>query len=233
MTQNRAQEDNIVIYMVNPYQSRRVLPWLCAAFMKIYESYRKCLQIQTQLTGDLVLQIVPLNLIASLEAITLPPAKAYSRLAVEVYNRCGPNITEDKSQVQQYHCAPSIRLARAVPKSISFRLTPDPSTALLHSDRCFHLSYSWSFHQEWLTASWTDNQGVLQWNAVYCLGEEETERWQTFLTIAREIWNTTIDILKPGNFPWRIFVVKDSPIQREELQGKASMFSLIEVSDSQ
>ena len=213
--------------MINPFRNRRVLPWLCAAFMKILDSCGQSLHMKTKSTGALVLQIVPLNLVASLEGATLPPAKAYSRLAREVYNRCGSTSTGGKRQDPQYQCAPAIRLARSIPKAINFRLTPNPSTALLQSDRCFHLSYSWSFYQDWLTASWTDNPGVLQWNATYNMGKEVVERWQIFVKTAREIWNTTLDIFRPGSAPWRIFIAKDSPMHREELRGRAYIFPSI------
>ena len=204
--------------MINPLHNRRALPWLCAAFLKIYTSYTRSSKLN--LVNDLVLQIVPLDFIASLEGITLPPARAYSRLALEVYDRCGPNVIGGRRQSSQFHSASATRLARSVPKRINFELTPEPSTELLHSDRCFHLSYSWSIKQDWLTASWTDSQGALQWNAAYCLGEEP-EPWQAFVAIVREIWETTLEILKPGSSQWRVFVVKDSPMHSKELRGMA------------
>lgn len=228
MSENEAKAKNTVVYMVNPFRSQRVLPSLCSAFLKIYDSYRRSLQ--PNLVSDLVLQIVPLDLIASPEAITLPPARTYTRLALEVYDRCRPNAIEYKRKGSQVLYAPATRLARAIPKAINLKLTPEPSTELLHSDRCFHLSYSWSYNQDWLTASWTDNPGSLQWNAAYCFGEEEPEPWPTFLAIAREMWETTLEILKPGSSSWRIFIAKDSRMHREELRGKAPVSSRVELS---
>ncbi len=216
-----------MVYIVNPFRSRSVLPWLCAAFFKMYDSCMKSLQPNP--VSGLVLQIVPLDLIASPQVITLPSAKTYTRLALEVYDRCRPNSVERNRQGSQFRCAPVTRLARAVPKTINFRLTSDPSTELLHSDRCFHLSYTWSYNQDWLTASWTDNQGALQWNAAYCLGEEELEPWRTFLAIAREMWETTMEILKPGNSSWRFFIAKDSRMNKEELRGKPPFCSPVVV----
>ncbi len=216
-----------MIYIVNPFQNPKILPWLCAAFFKIFDCYRKSLQ--PNLVNGIVLQMVPLNLIASPEAITLPPARTYTRLALEVYDRCGPNATGHETQGPQLSCAPAIRLARVVPMAINFKLTPEPSTDLLHSDRCFHLCYSWSYDQKWLTASWTDNQGALQWNAAYSLGREELEPWQTYMAIAREIWDTTMEILKPGSSPWRVFIAKDSCMHWEELRGKASLTCDVEL----
>ena len=218
MSQNGIRAGNIAIYIVNPFQNRRVLPWLCSAFSKLYNSYRK--NLAPDLVSDLLLQIVPLDLVASLDKITLPPARAYSKLAITVYDRCGPSFTIHKNQGSRFRCAPATRLARTLPKTIGFKLTPEPSTDLLGSDRCFHVSYRWSSNEDWLTASWTDNQGVLQWNAAYCLSEEQSKPWHAFLRIAREVWETTLDILRPSNSQWRIFFAKDSPMHKEELRGK-------------
>ena len=218
LSQNGIKAGNIAIYIVNPFKNRRILPWLCAAFLKLYSSYRK--NLPPNLVSDLLLQIVPLDLVASLETITLPPARVYSKLALMLYDRCGPNFSIHKNQSSQFRCAPATRLARTFPKTIGFKLTPESSTDLLGSDRCFHVSYRWSSDEDWLTASWTDNQGVLQWNAAYCLGKERSGPWHAFLRIASEIWETTLDILRPGNSQWRIFFAKDSPMHKEELRGK-------------
>ncbi len=209
-----------MIYLVNPFQDRKVLPYLCSAFLTILNCSRKSLQPHP--VSNLVLRIIPLDLIASLEAVTLPPARAYGRLALEVYDRCGPNASKGKNQGSQFYCTPATRLARTLPKTINFKLTPEPSSELLHSDRCFHLSYSWSWGQDWLTACWTDSQGALQWNAAYCLGKEQFEPGQMFSAIAREIWENTLEILRPGNSQWQILIVKDTSMHKDELRGKPS-----------
>ncbi len=225
MAQLKAQGGNTVIYMVNPFKNPHALAHICAAFSKLFESYSSALKaLHVDKPNDLILQIIPRDFIASATTIVLPSPADYKRLAFEVYDRCGPSesVQLDRSG---FFCAPSIRLARTMPKRIDLKLSREPSAGLLSSDMCFHMAYSWDLKQHWLTASWTDNQGDLQWNAPYCLGyaeEDDDGPWTVLLAIMKEIWDTTLEMLSPGNSPWRLFIVKDSPMLKRELESKFS-----------
>lgn len=216
-----AEGGNTVVYMINPFTAPQSIPYLCSAFLKIFETYALTLKTQPVMNpNDLILQIIPLDLISSPNTIVLPSPLAYRSLAFEVYDRCPPNTSSGAYGGSRHGCAPSIQLAREMPKMINLKLSPEPTASLLQSDMCFHLAYAWDPTQEWLTASWTDNQGDVQWNTPYCLGVGEIEEcWPMLLNIIKEIWETTLEMLHPRNSPWRLFVVKDSPMQKRELEG--------------
>ena len=207
--------------MINPFEGFHSLAHLCAAFSRLFDSYLAALKIShIEKPNDLILQIIPRGFIVSDSTIALPSPADYKRLSFEVYDRCGPS---EKAQTGHsgFFCAPSIRLARMMPKTINLKLSREPSVGILSSDMCFHLAYSWDPTQHWLTASWTDNQGDLQWNAPYCLGGAEDkgeDPWPVFSAIVREMWETTLEMLSPQNSSWKLFVVKDSPMLKRELE---------------
>lgn len=224
LSHHGVEGDNIVVYMVNPFKNPMVLPRLCAVFLKTLETYSSMLKSQgLDNAKSLILHIVPLGLVASFETIALPSRATYTKVAFEVYDRCGPTSRMKKSGNSQFLCTPSICLARDLPRSINFKLAPEPFTQPLQSDGCFHLSYSWNVGQSWLAAAWTDNQGLLQWNASFCLGKTQLEPWEAFLDIANEIWETTLEMLQERKISWRIFITKDSRMHKKELDGECSL----------
>lgn len=213
----KAQGGNTVIYMINPYENPAALAHLCVAFLILFESYASSLKASNiENPNDLVLQIIPTSFVASPTTLVLPSPADYKRLAFEVYDRCGPSVEPGRSR---FFCAPSVRLARAMPKTINLKFSSEPSAGLLSSDMCFHLAYSWDPMQRWLTSSWTDNQGDLQWNAPYFFGvEKNDDPWPNLLNIAKEMWDTTLEMLHQKSATWRLFIVKDSPMHKRELE---------------
>lgn len=212
--------------MINPYENSTALARLCVAFLMLFESYKFSLKsLNVENPNDLVLQVIPTSFVASPTTLVLPSPAEYKRLAFEVYDRCGPSVELGRSQ---FFCAPSVRLARAMPKTINLKLSPEPSAGLLSSDMCFHLAYSWEPMQRWLTSSWTDNQGDLQWNAPYFFGvEKNDDPWPALLNIAKEMWDTTLEILHQQSASWRLFIVKDGPIHKRELESKCFQTSIV------
>ena len=219
----RLQRHNTVIYMVNSSNDESSLPLLCAAFLRLFNAYMRSVKEHSiDSPNDLVLQIVPSHLIYSDVEIVLPSPAEYRALAFEIYNRCGPSEDgEDKGRLQ-YICAPSMRLAKAIPKNIDFRLTPDNPAFSLQSDNCVHVAYSWTPGNDWLTASWTDNLGILSWNACYCFGNGKNHLWRSLAEIANEIWETTLEMLQPRNGRWRLLLCKDGAVYKHELEGEYS-----------
>ena len=212
---------NTVIYMIDSSDPERSPPTLCAAFLSLFEAYNIALS-ETVIAepNDLVLQIVSSNLLFSPDTVAMPSPTDYRRLAFEVYDRCGPNQGDSHRKHPQYLSVPAIRLAKAVPKAIDLRLTPESYTPRLQFDNCIHIAYVWNPGDHWLTASWTDNQGILSWNACYCFGEEEETPWSSFADIIKEIWDTTLEMMHSGYPPWQLFICKQSPLDRRELDGK-------------
>ena len=223
----RLQGHNTVIYMVDSSDDEKSLPLLCAAFLKLFNAYMKAVKDERiDNPNDLVLQIVPSSLIFSDLELVLPSPTDYRRLAFELYNRCGPSENEKDRKRSQFISAPSMRLAKAIPKNIDFRLTPDNPAFSLQSDNCLHIAYTWTPGSDWLCASWTDNLGILSWNACYCFGDAQKNFWQSLSEIAHEIWETTLEMLQPRNGRWRLLICKDGAVYKHELDGE---YCLLEV----
>lgn len=210
--------ENTVVYLFDPFNTEDSLPGLCAAFLKLFEAYRSALTTANS-TNDLVLQVVPLDFVFSPDRLVFPSLRDYRQLALEVYDRCSPKEAGDQGCLP-YIGAPAVRLAKIIPRKIDFRLSADSSSAPLYHDRCIHVAYSWTPGEIWLTASWTDNQGVLQWNAPYWLGIDDVNPTQPFYLAAKEMWEVTKMMLNPLNSSWRVFIVKDEPLTLEEMEGQ-------------
>jgi mediator of RNA polymerase II transcription subunit 13 len=216
----RLQGGDFVIYMVDSSTANRTVPDLCAAFLDMFEAYNTTLREQhIDRPNDMVLQILPSSLICSTSFIPMPTPADYRKLAFDVYDRCSPNQTMIRKSQHRSLSAPAVYLAKAIPKAIDLKLTPESSAPRLQSDNCIHVAYAWTSGDRWLSAAWTDNHGILSWNACYCFGEEDETPWESFTDIAREIWDTTLDLMQ-GHSSWRVFLCKDSPADRRELDGK-------------
>ncbi|OCK76217.1 hypothetical protein K432DRAFT_336116 [Lepidopterella palustris CBS 459.81] len=213
--------DAFVIYMINPFDKACALGELCSAFWSLFQTY----QLSTQGRGnhsakpDLVLQVVPIKYVASFDApVVLEPTTLIS-LAREVYDRCPPNNpSEDKTPLSIYS-APSIQLEETLPRIIHFKLTAELPHDILHENSYIHLGYAISLDNVWITAAWTDSCGKSQAVVSYCVGE------RAFVDIAREIWQTTIDILQSRRVTWRICIAKAGIMEREEVEAWMSLAS--------
>ncbi len=222
----RSQSGAIVVYIIDPFKDQQCLPGLCDALLRLHNSYGAALgKRRLERRNDLVMQLVPLDLVWSPERIVVPSPADYRRLAFEVYNKCG-FLESGHDRESYFLSAPAVRLAKAVPKAIDFKLVPESSAPLMQSDNCVHISYTWNPANEWLTASWTDNFGVLSWAACYSLGRNEGAPWRPLYESVREILETSFEMLHPPNAPWRLFICKDSPLPKMENEGKYSSLHL-------
>ena len=222
----RLQSGTTVIYVINPLKDQQYLPGLCDALLTLYNSYGAALEKRRlERRNELVMQLVPLDLVWNPERIVVPSPADYRRLAFEVYNKSG--FSESSHHRESYFMsAPAIRLAKAVPKTIDFKLISESSAPFTQSDNCVHISYTWDPTNEWLAASWTDNFGVLSWDACYCLGKNEGTPWKPLYESIKEILETSFAMLHPANAPWRLFICKDSPLPKMENDGKYSSLLL-------
>ncbi|KAF2494486.1 hypothetical protein BU16DRAFT_618564 [Lophium mytilinum] len=203
--------DAFVIYMVDPFAEPAALWELCSAFWALFGSYGQGAQANTP-RPDLVLQIVPMKYIASFDApVVLEPTTLMS-LAREVYDRCPPSaVNSDKTPLSIFS-APSIQLEEALPRNIQFKLASDPPADLLRENSYMHLGYAISLDGAWITAAWTDSCGKSQAVVSY------SSRGRPFNEIAREIWQTTIEILHSRRVTWRICIAKAGVMEREEIE---------------
>ena len=217
-----------MIYMVNTSTDATRLPHLCEAFLRLSESYASVHREQkVEATNDMSLHILPLASIASNKHLVIPEPAAYRRVAFEVYNRCAPLKNSD--EVSPFFGAPAVLLARTIPRTINLQFTTTPVAGLPLSDRCIHVGYCWNPRTQWLSASWTDTQGSLQWSACYCVATTQNSRWPTLHEVAREVWDTTMDMINSNGVPWKVYIAKMSRMSKQELDGEYSKACVLAV----
>lgn len=211
--------DTFVIYVFNPFDDPNGVKELCVAFWLMYQAYSSA-PVSTSAEGprpDIVLQILPISCIGS-SSLVIPETRTMQKLAREVYDRCPPAVpNEDKSRLRIYS-GPSLQLEEAIPKGISFKLIAEPPSDLFHEPSHIHVGYARS--ASWVTAAWTDNTGRYQATASYCLIGT-----RTFFEVAREIWQTTIEIMQARKVAWRISIARAGIPEREELDAWAAQAS--------
>ncbi|KAF2848675.1 hypothetical protein T440DRAFT_556499 [Plenodomus tracheiphilus IPT5] len=212
--QQEAKIDAFVIYMVDPFGSPSALWELCQSFWALFQAYGQGppgRPDQSQ-KPDLVLQVVPMKYIASFEAPVILDPSTYINLAREVYDRCPPSAPSGDKTCLSIYTAPAFQLEETIPRSIPFKLLSEPPQDLLRENCYMHLGYAISLDGLWITAAWTDTCGKSQTVVSYHLGT------RMFIEIAKEIWQTTIEILQSRRVHWRVCIAKAGVMDREELE---------------
>lgn len=206
--------------MVNAFNEPTALARLCEAFLKLFDAYAGSLgEENNRDTIDVVLQIIPLSLIASTDRLIIPSPTVYKKIAFEVYDRCAPSAQLDRTAPTPFSGASAVQLAKVIPRSINLKLTCRSIDGSLVSDRCIHVSYCFSTYSQWLTASWTDSLGCLQWNASYYVAVDAEEVWPRFSEAGQDMWQITLDIARALGAPYRFFIARVGPMPREEYDG--------------
>lgn len=205
--------DAFVVYMIDPFGNPAALWELCSAFWALFQAYVYGPQrMDAPHKPDLVLQVVPIKYLASFDVPVILDASTYVNLAREVYDRCPPSASsEDKTPLRIYK-APAFQLEESLPRNIQFKLISEPPQDLLRENSYMHLAYAISLDGTWVTAAWTDSCGKSQAVVSYHLGT------RVFGEVAKEIWQTTIDILASRRVQWRVCVAKWGSMDREELE---------------
>ncbi|KAI9770655.1 MAG: mediator of RNA polymerase II transcription subunit 13 [Geoglossum umbratile] len=213
-----AELQNIVIYLVNPFRHPNALVDLCTAFSELFQAYVYSPEIQQSMNiNEVVLQIVPIDFIASKTSLVSPTQIQYTRLALEVYERCAQTDPDKISIFPPTTHAPSILLAQPPPKTIDFKLTSEPSPSLLRENSVLHIGYSQSMDERWVSVAWTDMRGDIQSSVSYCLGRKNADTLRPFEEVAKEIWETTLEITEIRKVHWRLMLVKAGVMGREEI----------------
>lgn len=204
------EEKNFVVYFAYPVDNPALLVHICSAFQHLFNLYKKFLSERKIMTAnELVLQLLPLDFIASPTSIVVPWPSEYLRLAMEVYDRC--------IDFTSYSSTPAILLEQPLPKNIEFKLSANPSASLLQENSCLHIAYAQSIDDRWITAAWTDNRGTRQMTASYCLGRKNEPLSTPFSDVANEIWETTLDVISSKKIHWRIMIVRAGVMDPSEL----------------
>ncbi|KAK4654878.1 mediator of RNA polymerase II transcription subunit 13 [Podospora pseudocomata] len=202
-------EKNFVVYFAyNPENPTSIVD-SCCAFQELFEHYKRCmLERKKQILNELVLQLIPLDLIASDTSMVVLPTPECMRLCIETYDRCtlfgGPMP------------APAIILESALPREVPFRISPTPSPDILHENSHMHVAYAQSTDERWVTAAWTDPRGQKQMTASYCLGRRNKPLTRHISEVISEIWETTYDLISSCKVSWKIIVTKSGVMEPQE-----------------
>ncbi|KAF2139353.1 uncharacterized protein K452DRAFT_360587 [Aplosporella prunicola CBS 121167] len=205
--------DALVVYIINPFTDPHSIWQLCSAFWTLFHIYASTSSAKAtdESKPDVVLQLVPIKYVASFDSpVVLEPA-VLNRLAREVYDRCPPKAPNDDHSALSIYSAPSIQLEEMLPKQIPFRITVEPPSDLLHENSYIHVGYAVSFDGAWLTAAWTDNPGKHQATVSYYLVN------RSFAEVAREIYQTSLEIMQSRRVTWRLCIARAGVMEREEM----------------
>lgn len=204
------ENKNFVVYFIYPMDNSVPLIHICCAFQHLFNLYRKAFsERRAHLTNELVLQLVPLDFIASPTSVTVPLPIKYFQLSMEVYDRC-MDFTSTSS-------SPAIMLEQPLPRNIEFKLNAQPSASLLQENTCLHVAYAQSIDDRWITAAWTDNRGTRQMTASYCLGRAHESLSMPFMDVANEIWETTLQVISAKKIHWRVVIARVGVMDASEL----------------
>ncbi|KGO74718.1 Mediator complex, subunit Med13 [Penicillium italicum] len=219
LSQSPATADNHVVYIINPFTHAAALADICTAFWHLFQQLVAGSERRpTRISGELVLQIVPLEFIMSTESMVVPPQTDYLNLALEVYSRCRP----DDVDMSPLLCAPPMLLADALPRAISFRLAPERSSPL-QDGRSLHIAYSKSLDQRWISVAWSDMPGSIQRTMSYCLRYRQSGGVRPISEIRNEIWATTKHIMDKFQARWKVQLATTEPIETDEVEAWASL----------
>lgn len=202
---------NFVVFFVYSPENPSTIAEACLAFVRMIELYRRAMtERKKPLDSELVLQLVPLDFVATSTSMVVLPPHECIRLCLEVYDRCklfgGPMPS------------PAIVLEQQpITQGINFQLRNQPSANILQENSIMHIAYAQSVDERWITAAWTDNRGCKQMTASYCLGRKDRPLTRSFTDIAHEIWTTTHDLISIWKVHWRIIITKVGSMEQHEI----------------
>ncbi|KIW99212.1 uncharacterized protein Z519_00875 [Cladophialophora bantiana CBS 173.52] len=201
----------VLVCMVGRNQSATAYLETCIAFFSLFESFTEA---RTDIQGvtDIALQVVPQNFVANAEALVIPSPTAYIRLAIEVYNRLPPpNFPASPAT-----CSSAVVLSKSE-NSVHLQLTPTYGSPLEKNGPCFHLAYSVSLDNRWITAAWTDELGRVALTMSYCLRVRPSGKSRPLHDVFREMWDVSQDLMSKVRGPWRLAIVRHGYYEQSEL----------------
>ncbi|KAI9800941.1 MAG: mediator of RNA polymerase II transcription subunit 13 [Piccolia ochrophora] len=218
--------ENIVIYIINPFISPGAVVDLAGAFLSLFRAYLYDAKgKQREGVSEVVLRIVPMNLVISTNSLVVLSASQSTTLALEMYERCSLTKAQDDN-APSGGPAPAVTLSQSVPKSIDLKLVPEPSQSPLHDSGCFHVAYSCSLDDRWVSVAWTDDLGKCQATVSYCRAKAGSSFYRPFAHIAKEIWETTISLAQTMKIGWRLMIVKSGVMGSDERDVWTSLSAL-------
>jgi mediator of RNA polymerase II transcription subunit 13 len=209
----------LVVSMISPFPLTTKAEWATtthhfgACFLNLSKSYHAAASRDKRFNGkdmsqrqisDIDFKILPISLVASSSGLAVLNSHQMALLARELYDRCPPssdNVTE--SSPLSNIAAPSVELVAPLPKRISFQLSSDLPTDLLHEASVLHVAYATSTDGRWANVIWHDNTGRYANSSALCM------QGRSFADIALEVWKRTVDLIKARDVIWRIFIATD------------------------
>ena len=181
--------------MINSFDNEDAIFNLCHAFHTLLK--------ELFISTNFILQVIPIRQVVSFVHLEVPGLDL-SMLAREVYDRCPTTSAQGDLSI----ASQSANVIAEQPSSdVNLQLTADAPFDVMHENPCMHIAYCRSLDDNWITAAWTDDLGEYQHQAAYYLGSG-----QTLKTVAREIWESTLEYINPRRVQWRLFVVCVGPM---------------------
>ena len=202
----------LVIFMVDTSSDHRHSPMLCKAFADLMASYRSCIKAGAATSyDDMILQTVPFSEIQPVMETPFASLDSCNQFAFRIYEQLPGSQNEDRLSGPQL-CAPSIKIAKRLPRSIQLRIS-SVAKSPLETAECLHLAYKWTMDLPWLTASWTDNYGMIQWHAAYHVG---TSQEKQISRIIPEMVATSVSLRSQQYKPRWLFIAKCGQLSSQE-----------------
>lgn len=223
---------SFVIYIVNPFEDNTAsLAMIASNFWQLFSTYKVATRShQTVRIPDIQLQIIPISFLAKIGQLVLKQPSELQSFAREVYNRCPPTSLSEDVAALPINTGWAIQLAEALPRKISFELKADLPSNIMYENSQLHVGYARSSSGNWITAAFTDNSGRYQCHASYYMSVR-----RKFVDVAKEIWQTCLEIMQVRGVNWRLCIAKVGSMEMEELEAWANLasqqqpFSLITV----
>ena len=209
------ERSTIMVYIIQwPNTPERLLD-ICDTFRKLCHSYGEGTTKNKGKRPDIALQIIPMSLVASRDAVVIPSRPELFELAMQIYGRCP--CTGQQALASTFNAA--VSLSRASPTGISFNLNADVKTTNLSQLSTMFLAYAMTPDGRWISACWTDSLGEFTHTAAYCMRFENSDAILPISDIIKEMLNTSLDMTGRVRTRWRLIVTKycDGPMNPEEL----------------
>nr|POE64955.1 mediator of rna polymerase ii transcription subunit 13 [Quercus suber] len=194
-----------VVYMIDPFNNSRASQTLCACFWVLYKAYRESMRKRHrgQPCCDIVLQILPISLIAQPHSLAIMSRSEMAALAKEVYDRCPPSTDTQKADNQPEYAvsAPYVELAPLLPRKIQFQLATDPPSDLLHEGSVLHMAYAVSEDQQWISVHWINGTGSYERTSAFPI------RGRSHAEVIEEVWDQTGQCMTMRAVMWRVFIL--------------------------
>jgi mediator of RNA polymerase II transcription subunit 13, fungi type len=212
-----ASSYSFMIFIVNPFdEDPSSLAMISTCFWHLFSTYKQAAKSNpATYIPDVQLQIIPISFLARRDSLVVRQAGELQSFVRELYNRCPPTSLTGDPAALPIDTGWSIQLSEALPRKISFELKSEPPANIMFENSQLHVGYARSASGNWITAAYSDNSGRYQCNASYCMSGE-----RSFLDIAKEIWDTCLEIMKARGVNWRVCIAKVGDMDMTELEGK-------------